>query len=187
MASVLPGGQLIVAPTDRNCLANEKCNGKNSDDSKHYEGDDETELDLSDFDIIKEEPFVRVREWLNSQNEKLCGNDDSSDEEENTSGDSPRDIRVNEFDIISVPCSAKPTNSMVSKSIGYHSECEEEGSREQQDDKDSEFTMVHSSIGGLDWNDRDDLSSSPDSLHSAAIFLTYDVVEMIELRYNNVV
>ena len=187
VASVLPGGQLTVAPTDSNCLAGEESNGKNSDDSKHYEGDDETELDLSDFDIIKEEPFVRVREWLNSQNEKLCENDDSSDEEENTSNDSPRDIRVNEFDVISVPCSAKPTNSMGSKSIGYHSECEEEVSREQQDDKDSEFTMVHSSIGGLDWMDRDDLSSSSNSLHSAAIFLTYDVVEMIELRYKNVV
>lgn len=186
VASVLPGGQLMVAPTDRSSPAFRDSKGENSDDSKHYEGDDEREIDLSDFDVIKDEPYVRVREWLNSQNEKRCG-DDSSDEEENTANASTKDIRMTEYDVISVPCSVKPTNSLSSKSIGYHSECEEEFSREESEDKDSDFTVVHSSIGGLDWNDRDELSSSCDSLHSAALFLTYDVVEMIELRYNNVV
>lgn len=182
----------MVAPTDRifpknrTSPAGEKTNGDCSEGSKPYEADDETELDLSDFDIIKEEPFVRVREWLNSQNEQSRKGADSSDEEEHTAGDCPRDIRMKDYDVISVPCTTKPTNSASSKSIGYHSECEMEGSREEED-KDSEFTVVHSSIGGLDWKDRDELSSSCDSLHSAALFLTYDVVEMIELRYNNVV
>ena len=186
VASVLPGGQLMVAPTDKSSPTGDVTNGEHSEDSKPYEGDDETELDLSDFDIIKDEPFVRVREWLNSKNEKSREND-SSDDEENTAGDSAKDIRMKDYDVISVPCSVKPTNSLSSKSIGYHSEGEREVTEEKDEDKESEFTVVHSSIGGLDWKDRDELSSSSESLHSAALFLTYDVVEMIELRYNNVV
>lgn len=180
----------MVAPTERTFLAdspkNWKKNGEPMDDSKPYEGDDETEIDLSDFDIIKDEPFVRVREWLNSQNEDSPG-EDSSDEEGNSASKSPSDIRMRDYDVISVPCSVKRLNSVSSRSIGYHSECEGDVSKEQDEDKNSDFTVLHSSIGGLDWKDRDDLSSSCDSLHSAALFLTYDVVEMIELRYNNVV
>ena len=193
VASVLPGGQLMVAPCiDKTSPADlpksEKRNGEHNEGSKPYEADDETEIDLSDFDIIKDEPFVRVREWLNSQNQENPHGEDSSDEDEITAGDSPKDIRMKDYDVISVPCSTKPMNSISSRSIGYHSECEVDNNREdEEEDKDSEFTVLHSSIGGLDWKDRDDLSSSCGSFHSAAVFLTYDVVEMIELRYKNVV
>lgn len=186
VASVLPGGKLMVAPSDR--TADGEPNGKNSEESKHYEGDVETDIDISEFHIIKDEPFVRVREWLNSQNEIKNCKHDTSDEEENTvTCDLHENIRVKEYDIISVPCSAKPTNSVCSKSIGYHSHCEGGEIKDDAEENGSDFTFVHSSIGGVDWNDRDELSSSCDSLRSASIFLTYDVVEMIELRCNNVV
>ncbi|XP_078377971.1 uncharacterized protein LOC144661138 isoform X2 [Oculina patagonica] len=195
VASVLPGGQLMIAPTGVNNPRDSETNGENSDgvsgDSRPYEGDDETELDLSDYDIVKKEPFIRVRDWLNSQNEKSRTGSrlDSSDDEEETVGACPKDVRTKEYDIISVPCSGQPSNCLSTASMGYHSN-EEAGSEvanEDEGDNDSEFTVLHSSIGGLDWKDRDELSSSCDSLHSAALFLTYDVVEMIELRYNNVV
>lgn len=195
VASVLPGGQLMIAPTGVNNPRDSETNGENSDgvsgDSRPYEGDDETELDLSDYDIVKKEPFIRVRDWLNSQNEKSRAGSgfDSSDDEQETVDACPKDVRTKEYDIISVPCSGQPSKSQSTGSMGYHSN-EEAGSEvanEEEGDNDSEFTVLHSSIGGLDWKDRDELSSSCDSLHSAALFLTYDVVEMIELRYNNVV
>ena len=183
MASVLPGGKLMVSPTER--TSDGEQTGQSSEDSKHYEGDDEAaDIDLSEFDIIKEEPFFRVREWLNSPNNLEPHVQDSRDQKENTIMNEPfGDIRMKDYDVISVPCSLKPTHSVHSKSTGYHSE-HEEGDEEEEG---SEFSFVHSSIGGIDWKDRDELSSSCDSLHSAALFLTYDVVEMIELRYNNVV
>ena len=200
VASVLPGGQLRIAPTGMNTSRESEANGESSDgvsgDSKPYEGDDETELDLSDYDVVKNEPLIRVRDWLNSQNEK-CNADaefvDSSDDEEETVGACPKDVRVKEYDVISVPCSGQPGKCLSTASMGYHSNDERgsvfegEVTNEEEGDNDSEFTVLHSSIGGLDWKDRDELSSSSDSLHSAALFLTYDVVEMIELRYNNVV
>lgn len=199
VASVLPGGQLMIAPAGINSPRGSETNGENSDgvsgDSKPYESDDEIELDLSDYDIVKKEPFIRVRDWLNSQNEKYRAGSrfDNSDDEEETVGACPKDVRMREYDVISVPCSGQPSNCPSTASIGYHSN-EEAGSafegevaNEEEGDNDSDFTVLHSSIGGLDWNDRDELSSSCCSLHSAALFLTYDVVEMIELRYNNVV
>lgn len=181
VASVLPGGKLMVSPTER--TSDGEQTGQSSEDSKHYEGDDEDDIDLSEFDIIKEEPFVRVREWLNSHNNLESRVQDSSDEEENTIRNEPfGDIRTKDYDVISVPCSVKPTYCVHSKGTCEHSE-----HKEEEEEEDSEFSFVHSSIGGIDWKDRDELSSSCDSLHSAALFLTYDVVEMIELRYNNVV
>ncbi|XP_015752226.1 PREDICTED: uncharacterized protein LOC107332020 isoform X4 [Acropora digitifera] len=186
VASVLPGGKLMVSPTER--TSDGEQTGQSSEDSKHYEGDDEAaDIDLSEFDIIIEEPFVRVREWLNWPNNLEQHAQDSKDEEENTIRNEPfGDIRMKDYDIISVPCSLKPTHSVHSKSTGCHSE-HKEGDEEEEEEEGSEFSFVHSSIIGIDWKDRDELSSSCDSLHSAALYLTYDVVEMIELRYNNVV
>lgn len=186
VASVLPGGKLMVSPTER--TSDGEQTGQSSEDSKHYEGDDEAaDIDLSEFDIIIEEPFVRVREWLNWPNNLEQHAQDSRDEEENTIRNEPfGDIRMKDYDVISVPCSLKPTHSVHSKSTGCHSE-HKEGDEEEEEEEGSEFSFVHSSIIGIDWKDRDELSSSCDSLHSAALYLTYDVVEMIELRYNNVV
>lgn len=183
VASVLPGGKLMVSPTER--TSDEEQTGQSSEGSRHYEGDNEAaDIDLSEFDIIKEEPFIRVREWLNWPHNLEQHAQDSRDEEENTIRNEPfGDIRMKDYDVISVPCSLKPTHSVHSKSTGCHSE-HKEGDEEEEG---SEFSFVHSSICGIDWKDRDELSSSCDSLHSAALFLTYDVVEMIELRYNNVV
>lgn len=185
VASVLPGGKLMVSPTER--TSDGEQTGQSSEDSKHYEGDDEAaDIDLSEFDIIIEEPFVRVREWLNWPNNLEQHAQDSRDEEENTIRNEPfGDIRMKDYDVISVPCSLKPTHSVHSKSTGCHSEHKE--GDEEEEEEGSEFSFVHSSIIGIDWKDRDELSSSCDSLHSAALYLTYDVVEMIELRYNNVV
>ncbi|XP_067020675.1 uncharacterized protein [Acropora muricata] len=187
VASVLPGGKLMVSPTER--TSDGEQTGQSSEDSKHYEGDDEAaDIDLSEFDIIKEEPFVRVREWLNWPNNMEQHAQDSRDEEENTIRNEPfGDILMKDYDVISVPCSLKPTHSLHSKSTGCHSEHKEGDEEEEEEEEGSEFSFVHSSIIGIDWKDRDELSSSCDSLHSAALFLTYDVVEMIELRYNNVV
>ena len=173
--------------------------GENGDvesgDSKHYDGDDETEFILSDYEVVKNEPFIRVRDWLNSQNENSLASYryDSSDDEQDTLTACPDDVRLKDYDIISVPCSVKTTNCPSTTSMGYQSNREAESMAESQagkqedGDSDSEFSVLHSSIGGLDWRDRDELSSSCESLHSAALFLTFDVVEMIELRYNNVV
>lgn len=189
----------MIAP---GCVKNPRGNdtiGENSDgvsgDSKHYDGDDETELNLSDYEIVKNEPFIRVRDWLNSQNENslACDRYDSSDEEQDILMACPEDVRMKDYDIISVPCSSKTTNCPSTTSMGYQSNgeaesmAESEADKQEDGDNDSEFSVLHSSIGGLDWRDRDELSSSCESLHSAALFLTFDVVEMIELRYNNVV
>lgn len=199
VASVLPGGQLMIAPS---CVKNPRGNdtiGEISDgvsgDSKHYDGDDETEINLSDYEIVKNEPFIRVRDWLNSQKENsfACDRYDSSDDEQGTLTACRDDVRMKDYDIISVPCSGTTTNCTLTTSMGYQSNREAESMAESEADKledgnsDSEFSVLHSSIGGLDWRDRDELSSSCESLHSAALFLTFDVVEMIELRYNNVV
>lgn len=199
VASVLPGGQLMIAPTGVKTPRGSETTGEKSDgvsgDSKHYEGDDETEFDLTDYEVVKSEPFIRVRDWLNSQNENSRAGDryDSSDDEEDTVGACPNDVRMKEYDIISVPCSGQTSNCPSTTSTGYQSNeeagsiVESEAAKEEDGDNDSEFTVLHSSIGGLDWRDRDELSSSCESLHSAALFLTFDVVEMIELHYNNVV
>lgn len=184
----------MIAPSGITYPRGNETNGEISDGisggSKPYEGDNETEFDLSDYEIVKDEPLIRVRDWLNSQNDKSVGVCDSSDEEENVNA-CTRNVRLKEYDVISVPCVRKPSNCISAASMGYHSN---EGSvleggisEEAEEDNDSEYTVLHSSIGGLDWKDRDELSSSCDSLHSAAVFLTYDVVEMIELRYTNVV
>ena len=165
-----------------------------SGDSKHYEGDDETEFNLSDYEVVKNEPFIRVRDWLNSQNENSLASYryDSSDDEQDILTACPDDVRLKDYDIISVPCSGKTTNCPSTTSMGYQSNGEAESTagsqtnKQEDGDSDSEFSVLHSSIGGLDWRDRDELSSC-ESLHSAALFLTFDVVEMIELRYNNVV
>lgn len=47
-----------------------------------YEGDNEMEFDLLDYEIVKDEFFICVRDWLNFQNDKLVGRCDSSDEED---------------------------------------------------------------------------------------------------------
>lgn len=186
----------MTTPTDMATPTGNETNGAEksdnaSGDSKPYEGDDETEFDLSDYEIVKDEPFIRVRDWVNSQNEKSLAVFDSSDEEDTTVV-SPKDVRTKDYDVISVPCSGKPSNCVSTASMGYHSNEgsvfeEAEVAKEEGDDNDSDYTVLHSSIGGLDWKDRDELSTSCESLRSAALFLTYDVVEMIELRYNNVV
>ena len=189
----------MIAP---GCVKNPRGNdttGENSDgvsgDSKHYDGDDETEFNLSDYEVVKNEPFIRVRDWLNSQNKHSLANDgcDSSDDEQDILTACRDDVRMKDYDIISVPCSGTTTNYISTTSMGYqrHGEAESmagsEADKQEDGDSDSEFSVLHSSIGGLDWRDRDELSSSCESLHSAALFLTFDVVEMIELRYNNVV
>ena len=189
----------MVAPADVKNPRGSETVGKSSDgvsgDSKHYEGDDETDFILSEYEVVKCEPFIRVRDWLNSQNEKSFAGDrfDSSDDEQDTLVACPDYVRVKDYDIISVPCSSKTSNSPSTISMGYQSNikaeimAESEVDKQKDGDNDSEFTVLHSSIGGLDWRDRDELSSSCESLHSAALFLTFDVVEMIELHYNNVV
>lgn len=189
----------MIAPR---CVKNPRGNdtiGEISDgvsgDSKHYDGDDETEINLSDYEIVKNEPFIRVRDWLNSQKENslACDRYDSSDDEQGTLTACRDDVRMKDYDIISVPCSGTTTNCTLTTSMGYQSNreaesmAESEADKQEDGDSDSEFSVLHSSIGGLDWRDRDELSSSCESLHSAALFLTFDVVEMIELRYNNVV
>jgi len=199
VASVLPGGQLKIAPADvKNPRGNETV-GESSDgvssDSKHYEGDDETNFILSEYEVVKSEPFIRVRDWLNSQSEKSFTGDrlDSSDDEQDTLVACPDDVRVKDYDIISVPCSSRTSNCPSTTSMGHQSNREaeimadSEVDKQEEGDNESEFSVLHSSIGGLDWRDRDELSSSCESLHSAALFLTFDVVEMIELHYNNVV
>lgn len=199
VASVLPGGQLMIAPAGVKNPRGSETVGESSDgvsgDSKHYEGDDETEFNLSDYEVVKSEPFIRVRDWLNSQNENSLAGDryDSSDDEQDTLAACPDDVRMKDYDIISVPCSGKTSKCPSATSMGYlsngqaESMAESEADKQEDGDNDSEFTVLHSSIGGLDWRDRDELSSSCESLHSAALFLTFDVVEMIELHYNNVV
>ena len=188
---IAPGG--VKNPRGNETIA-EQSDGV-SGDSKHYDGDDETEINLSDYEVVKSEPFIRVRDWLNSQNENSRTGDghDSSDDEEDTLTACPDDVRMKEYDVISVPCSGKISNCPSTTSMGYQSNgeaesmVENEADKQEDGDNDSEFTVLHSSIGGLDWRDRDELSSSCESLHSAALFLTFDVVEMIELHYNNVV
>ena len=189
----------MIAP---GCVKNPRGNdtiGEGSDgvsgDSKHYDGDDETEFNLSDYEVVKNEPFIRVRDWLNSQNKNSLASDgcDRSDDERDILTACRDDVRMKDYDIISVPCSGTTTNCTSTISMGYqrHGEAESmaesEADKQEDGDSDSEFSVLHSSIGGLDWRDRDELSSSCESLHSAALFLTFDVVEMIELRYNNVV
>ena len=185
VASVLPGGQLFVAfsgdGNDRDFR--ERRDHSSSGDSKPYEGDDETDFNLVDYEIIKEEPLLRVRNWLRSQDKISECN--SSEEEER----SARDVHLNEYDIISIPC--RKTSSHH-QSVGCHSSKGKEAKQEEtneNDDDDSAFSVVHSSIAidDLDWKDRDEMSTSCDSLNSAVVFLTYDVVEMIELRFSNVV
>lgn len=194
VASVLPGGKLMIAPSAMNCPKIDEANCESSDGKSGspnpYEGDNELEFDLSDYEIVKDEPFIRVRDWLNSQNDKSVGGCNSSDEEDILDA-CQREVRVKEYDVLSIPCARNPNNCKSATSMGYHSN---EGSvrgdaisEEAGDDNDSEYTVLHSSIGGLDWKDRDEFSSSCDSEQSAAVFLTYDVVEMIEVRYTNVV
>ena len=189
----------MIAPAGVKNPRGSDTTGENSDgvsgDSKHYDGDDETEFNLSDYEVVKSEPLIRVRDWLNSQNEHSRAGEryDSSDDEQDTLTACPDDVRMKDYDIISVPCSGKPSNCRSMKSMGYQSNedaesmAESEADQQEDGDNDSEFTVLHSSIGGLDWRDRDELSSSCESLHSAALFLTFDVVEMIELRYIDVV
>lgn len=195
VASVLPGGQIVIAPGGVKNPRGSEAIAEHSDgvsgDSKHYDGDDETEINLSDYDVVKSEPFIRVRDWLNSQSENFRAGDrdDSSIDEEAC----PDDVRMKEYDIISVPCSGNICNYPATTNVGNHdngeaeSMVQNEAEKQEEGDNDSEFTVLHSSISGLDWRDRDELSSSCESLHSAALFLTFDVVEMIELHYNNVV
>lgn len=194
VASVLPGGQLMIAPSGMNCPRIDEANCESTDGKSGspnpYEGDNETEFDLSDYEIVKDEPFIRVRDWLNSQNDKSAGRCDSSDEED-TLDARQREVRLKEYDVLSIPCARQINKCKSTASMVYDSkECSVQGdaiSEEDGDDGDSEYSVLHSSIGGLDWKDRDEFSSSCDSLQSASVFLTYDVVEMIELRYTNVV
>ena len=198
-ASVLPSGQLIVPSlTPKECgigLSLGLDKSQRNDESclieerEHYDADDEVDYAQSDYEVIPgASNRLRVRKWLNSNTTGDYDDCDSSDEEERT----VNEFHFLDYDVISVPCSKKEIVRYGSSySAGYYSnEKSHSDTCEKSDDNDEDncsyFSMVHSSIDSLNFNDRDELSVSIHSSSSAALFMSYDVVEMIELKYQNV-
>lgn len=64
---------------------------------------------------------------------------------------------------------------------------ESEVDKLEDGDSDLEFSVVYFLIGGFDWRDWDELLLLCESFYFVVLFLIFDVVEMIELCYNNVV
>lgn len=82
--------------------------------------------------------------------------------------------------MISVPClGSSSTQSTLIKELPtvIHTKTDE---NELSDD--SEYSVVHSTIGGLELGTSKQLYDSASTLDSAGIFQTYDVVEMIEVQ-----
>lgn len=66
-------------------------------------------------------------------------------------------ICVKEYDIISVFCFVKFINSVCLKSIGYYSYCEGGEIKDDVEENGFDFIFVYLLIGGVDWNDCDEL------------------------------
>jgi len=89
---------------------------------------------------------------------------------------------IPEYDVISVPCLSSSTQSTPVKDITPAAMLKNVKSMENEQSDDSEYSVVHSTIGGLELGISKDLYDSSSSLDSAGIFQTYDVVEMVEIQ-----
>lgn len=196
-ASVLPSGQILVPefrkqergevseefsdlPYDPSADSEFHVQGV---ECRNYDADDEVELEISDYDMVKTHKLLRVRRWLNSfSNDDYCMCDSSSSEEEYGSV-SARQLR--EYAVLS-------TGSQMFKDSRPPPQMSERHDFNVSDDAsnkadDSGFSIVHSSIDSLDLRRKNSIPgscsiSSGRSLDSVEVYRTYDVVEMIELK-----
>ena len=198
-AAVLPGGQLVLpsegTKNDRveRWLDSASALQQDDDDDQDfdviYDADNETDPFQSDYDVISENRRLRVREWLKSTCDEDYDDCDSSDVEAESY---PNGLRLLEYDVISVPClraglvpRCRTPHSVAHASDGDSDSEESFANVDDCDEMDTRscFSVLHSSIDGLDFQDRDELSASCESSSSLKVFNTYDVVEMIELKY----
>lgn len=178
-ASVLPTGQLLAA-TDQQTndeesqASSERCLEENCTKCNQYDADDETDNDILDYDVINIKT-LRLRNWLSTlkpfSDTELITSDKDCESKSHT---------IPEYDMISVPClGSSSTQSTLIKELPtvIHTKTDE---NELSDD--SEYSVVHSTIGGLELGTSKQLYDSASTLDSAGIFQTYDVVEMIEVQ-----
>ena len=149
----------------------------------NYDADDETELEISDYDLIKTQKLLKVRRWLNSfsaQDYCMC---DSSSSEDEFGRPAVIARRLKEYDVLSTG-SLMFNDSMPRPHFSVYPDYDVSVNESDKAD-DSEFSIVHSSIDSLDLTTRERpccFSSEAGSLDSVEIYGTYDVVEMVELR-----
>ena len=196
-ASVLPSGQILVpelrkqergdiSEESSDLLQNPSANlelSVHGEECPNYDADDEVELEISDYDMVKTHKFLRVRRWLNSfSSNDYCMCDSSSSEEEY----GPACVRHSrEYAVLSTGSlmfkdSRPPPQVSECRDYEISDDCSDEAD-------DSGFSIVHSSIDSLDLRRETPLPgscsiSSGRSVDSAELYRTYDVVEMIELK-----
>ncbi|XP_020910948.1 uncharacterized protein LOC110248740 [Exaiptasia diaphana] len=184
-ASVLPSGQLLMA-TGNQKQENETASGSSSErcpeesctKCNQYDADDETDNHALDYDIINIKT-LRLRNWLSTvkafSDTELITSDDECEQDFNA---------IPEYDVISVPClnSSIPSLSLQSTLVRDQSKVIKTSvTPENNKSDDSEYSVVHSTIGGLELGTSKQLYDSSSSLSSAGVYRTYDVVEMVEV------
>jgi len=179
-ASVLPSGQLLIAENELEEVqdagsvgSSERCRKEDCAKCNHYDADDESDTHVLDYDIINAKTF-RLRNWL------AAVKPFPSDTELLTSEDEcvPESRTIPEYDIISIPCLSI---SMASMSL-HKDKANSRRNKKYKSSDDSEYSVVHSTIGGLELGTSKQLYDSSSSLSSAGVYRTYDIVEMVELQ-----
>lgn len=195
-ASVLPTGEILVPeyrnkdrqtpcesvlPVYSNIISNfsghvEKC--------CNYDADDEKDIEIPDYDLVKTQKLLRVRRWLNSFSTEGYCMCDSSSSEDNLGRPVVTTRRLKEYDVLSTG-SLMFTDPIPLRQVSAYSDPDDLSDNVSDNTYDSGFSIVHSSIDSLELMikpERLDSNATEGSLNSAEVYGTYDVVEMIELR-----
>lgn len=179
-ASVLPTGQLLApaenqANDEESQTSSERCREENCRKCNQYDADDETDSHVLDYDVINVKT-LRLRNWLCTlkpfSDTEIVSSEDEGESETRT---------IPEYDVISIPCLSSSTRSMLVKEISPVALNNVDSNEGEQSD-DSEYSVVHSTLGGLELGISKELYDSSSTLDSAGIFQTYDVVEMVEVQ-----
>lgn len=183
-ASVLPSGQLLMATNEQqenetaSPDSSERCREESCTKCNQYDADDETDNHALDYDIINIKT-LRLRNWLSTvkafSDTELITSDDDCEPESHT---------IPEYDVISVPClnSSVPSLSLQSALVKEQTKVINTAVSPESNQSDgSEYSVVHSTIGGLELGTSKQLYDSLSSLSSAGVYRTYDVVEMVEV------